>query len=254
MHHRSPCRAQGLFLHAATLGQSSGSSLVQHAVAVLHPSAWRSFPGAGKLGQGGILLKTNLLLCLVAVLAFTCLGYAQSGDIAFGVSGLTSPTPSSFDINSGNFFAPTMGGGTYLNFSGDFLLRHHLGVEGEISWRAHQNLYQGYQPYRPLFYDFGAIWAGRFGKFFGAEASAGIGAESLRFYNNYYTCSYVAGCTNYTSSNHFMGAFGGGLKFYPTHSIFIRPEARLYLIHNNVEFAGSHAVRAGISIGYTFGE
>lgn len=194
--------------------------------------------------------KAVLLACLLFFFALAAL--AQSGDIAFGASGLISPTPSSFDINSGNFFAPTMGGGTYLGFTGDFLLRHHLGVQGEISWRAHQNIYQGYQPYRPLFYDFGGIWAPRFGRI-GAEVTAGIGAESIRFYNNFYTCSYIAGCTNYTSSNHFMGEFGGGLKFYATHNIFIRPEARLYLIHNNVEFAGSHAVRAGVSIGYSFG-
>ena len=197
--------------------------------------------------------KLLLLVSVALVLGISSSAFAQSGDIAFGVSGLTSPSPSSFDVTSGDFFAPTMGGGTYLNFSGDFLLRHHLGVEGEIAWRATQNLYQGYQPYRPLFYDFGGIWASRFGRYFGAELSAGIGAESLRFYNNYYTCSYVTGCTDYTSSNHFMGAFGGGLKIYPTHSIFIRPELRYYAIHNNVEFAGSHAVRAGISIGYTFG-
>ena len=195
--------------------------------------------------------KASLFLCLLVFVAATAWG--QSGDIAFGVSGLTAPTPSSFDINSGNFFAPTEGGGTYLNFSGDFLIRHHLGVEGEVAWRAHQNLYQGYQPYRPLFYDFGGAWASRFGKYFGAELTAGIGAESIRFYNNYYTCGYVSGCTNYTSSNHFMGAFGGGLKFYPWHNVFVRPEARLYLIHNNVEFAGNHVLRAGISIGYTFG-
>lgn len=198
-------------------------------------------------------MNKKVLFCFVLIMGYASMGFAQSGDIAFGVSGLTSPTASSFDINSGNFFAPTMGGGTYLNFNGDFLIRHHLGVQGEIAWRAHQNLYQGYQPYRPLFYDFGGVWASRFGKFFGAELNAGIGAESIRFYNNYYTCGYISGCTNYTSSNHFMGAFGGGLKLYPTHNFFIEPNARLYLIHNNVEFAGGHAVRAGISIGYTFG-
>jgi len=146
-----------------------------------------------------------------------------------------------------------MAGGTYLNFSGDFLLKHHLGVQGEIAWRATDNLYLGYQPYRPLFYDFGGIYANRLNKHVGVEASAGIGATSIRFYNNYYTCGYVSGCTNYTSSNHFMGAFGGGIKFYPTHSIFIRPEVRYYLIHNNVEFASGHALRTGVSIGYTFG-
>lgn len=195
--------------------------------------------------------RASLLFCLLLFFALTA--FAQSGDVAFGVSGLTAPSPSSFDINSGNFFAPTMGGGTYLNFSGDFLLRHHLGMEGEIAWRAHQNLYQGYQPYRPLFYDFGGIWSQRFNRYFGAEASAGIGAESLRFYNNYYTCGFITGCTNYTSSNHFMGAFGAGLKIYPWHNVFVRPEARLYLIRNNYEFNSNHVLRAGVSIGYTFG-
>lgn len=198
-------------------------------------------------------MKNSVLLaCLLLLLALAPAVFAQSGDIAFGASGLIAAKPSSFDINSGNFFAPTMGGGTYLGFTGDFLLKHHLGVEGEVQWRAHQNLYQGYQPYRPLFFDFGGIWASRFGKYFGAELTAGIGASSTRFYTGYETCSFVS-CTDYTSSNHFMGAFGGGIKLYPTKNIFIRPELRYYAIHNNVEFAGNNAIRAGISIGYTFG-
>lgn len=197
--------------------------------------------------------KTVLLATLLLLFAIAPAAFAQSGDIAFGASGLTAAKPSSFDVNSGNFFAPTMGGGTFLGVSGDFLLKHHLGVEGEIQWRAHQNLYQGYQPFRPLFFDFGGIWASRFGRFLGAEVSAGIGASSTRFYTNYYSCGYVTGCTNYNSSNHFMGAFGGGIKLYPTKNIFIRPEVRYYAIHNNVEFAGNSVVRAGVSIGYTFG-
>ncbi len=178
---------------------------------------------------------------------------AQSGDIAFGVGSVTSPQPSSAIINSGNFFAPSIGGGTYLSVNGDFLLKRNFGVGGEISWRASQNLYQGYQPYRPLFFDAYGIYAPRINKHFGVEALAGIGAESARFYNNYYTCSYFAGCTNYTSSNHFMGVFGGGLKFYPKGNIFIRPEVRLYLVNNNTEFSSNRVVRSGISIGYTFG-
>ncbi len=194
-----------------------------------------------------------LLLAVALVLGISSSAFAQSGDIAFGVSGLTAPSPSSFDVTSGNFFAPTMGGGTYLNFTGDFLIRHHLGVEGEVAWRAKQNLYQGYQPYRPVFFDFGGIYSRRFGRFFGAEASAGLGAESIRFYGVQNCSSFTYTCTDYQSSNHFMGAFGGGIKLYPTRSIFIRPELRYYAIRNNVEFAGSHALRAGISIGYTFG-
>jgi hypothetical protein len=180
---------------------------------------------------------------------------AQTGDVAFGIGTVTSPQPSQSIINSGNFFAPSIGGGAYLSFTGDFLLKHDLGVGGEISWRASQNLYLGFQPYRPLFFDVNGIWAPRFGKYFGVEALAGIGAESSRFYTGYNpnNCNSFVGCTNYESSNHFMGVFGGGLKFYPHGNIFIRPEVRVYLVHNNVEFSSSRVVRSGLSIGYTFG-
>ena len=50
-----------------------------------------------------------------------------------------------------------------------------------------------------------------------------------------------------------MGAFGGGVRVYVTDHIFIRPEVRLYLIHNNFQFSSGHATRAGVSIGYSFG-
>jgi len=193
------------------------------------------------------------LLCLLFLFSVAISMNAQSGDVAFGVGTVTSPQPSASAVNSGGFFAPSIGGGAYLSFTGDFLIKHNLGVGGEISWRASQNLYDGYQPYRPLFFDGYGIWAPRFGKHFGVEALAGIGAESSRFYQNYYYCSYFAGCTNYTSSNHFMGVFGGGLKFYPHGNIFIRPEVRLYVVHNNVEFSSGRVVRSGVSIGYTFG-
>jgi hypothetical protein len=194
----------------------------------------------------------NTLLFLLLLLGLASAAQAQSGDFAFGVGTLLSPGPSSAEVLSGNIFTPSLAGGTYLNFSGDFLLKHHLGVNGEIAGRATQAQYLGFQPYRPLFWDFGAIWASRFNRHVGAEATAGLGAESVRFYTGFITCNGFT-CTNYTSSNHFMGAFGGGIKLYPYHNFFIRPEARLYLIHNNVEFAGSHAVRVGASIGYTFG-
>ena len=34
-----------------------------------------------------------------------------------------------------------------------------------------------------------------------------------------------------------MGDVGGGIRFYPYGNFFVRPEVRLYLIHNNVETA-----------------
>ncbi len=49
-----------------------------------------------------------------------------------------------------------------------------------------------------------------------------------------------------------MGHVGGGVRLFVTKSIFIRPEAHLYIVHNNVEFSGSRVTRFGASIGYAF--
>ena len=193
--------------------------------------------------------KLSLLVSLLTLCLMGGGAQAQHVDLAFGVSGLSAPAGST---DSSGVFFPTMSGGAYPGFSGDVLLAHHLGVEGELFWRASQNLYGGYQPYRPLFYDFNAIWAPRLTKSITAEVMAGIGAESLRFYTPYPVCNFFT-CTNYVSSDHFMGDIGGGIRYYVWHNAFVRPEARLYLVHNNAEFSSGRAARYGMSIGYSFG-
>jgi hypothetical protein len=183
-----------------------------------------------------------------SIIALLGVASAQQIDIGFGLGSVTSPSGGSSTV----FSPPGQGGGLYPGFSADVLLKKNLGIGGEIFWRASKGLYDGYQPYRPLFWNFNGIWLPHLAKHIVGEAVAGIGVESIRFYNNFYTCSYITGCTNYTSSNHFMGAFGGGIRFYPHGGFFVRPEARFYLIHNNVEFNSNHATRYGVTIGYTF--
>lgn len=189
------------------------------------------------------LITVSFVFCLIVGTA-----YGQQFDAAFGVSSLTSPSA----ITSGGVIYPTEGGGAYPGFSADLLVHHRFGVEGEMFWRASQNLYGGYQPYRPIFYAFNAMWAPRLGKDFTGELLGGIGGSDLRFYG-IENCSYAFGCTSYTSSNHFMGDVGGGLRAYFWHNAFIRPEARFYFVHNNVEFSSSRSVRYGVSLGYSFG-
>jgi len=188
------------------------------------------------------------------ICSFAALARAQQIDVAFAGGSLASPG-NSF---SGGTLLPAEGGGAFVGFNGDVLFKPlfngNLGVQAEVNWKGSQGLYAGQVPDRPLFYDFNAIYARRFTKYFGAEALAGIGGESIRFYSNSYTsCDFYGNCTNYLSSNHFMGDFGGGLRFYPYGNFFVRPEIRLYLINNNAEFSSSHPVRYGFSIGYTFG-
>jgi hypothetical protein len=148
----------------------------------------------------------------------------------------------------------SIGGGTYLGFSADylFLFNHTFGIGGEVFWRAGQANYGGSQPYRPIFYDFNGVFAPRLNPHIAPELSAGIGAESLRFYTPFQTCNFVS-CTNYVSVNHFMADFGAGLRLYVHGGFFVRPEAKLYLVPNNQEFSANHATRYGVSIGYSFG-
>ena len=188
------------------------------------------------------------IIFLSVLFLFSTTVYAQQLDAAFGVGTVTAP--SAFDA-SGEFFPQSVGGGVFPSFSGDFLFLHHFGVGGEVAWRATRNLSQGFLPFRPIFYDFNAVFAPPLGKKAAAELQAGIGGESVRFYQGFTTCNFFS-CTDFVSTNHFLGHVGGGIKLYAFHNFFIRPEAHFYFIHNNVEFSGNHATRLGVSIGYTF--
>src|ERR1041384_7866032 len=142
---------------------------------------------------------------------------AQQFDLSAGVSGLTGPS-STTDLQ-------TIGGGAYPTFGLDFLFFHNLGVGFNAAFRAKQNLYQGQLPFRPFFYDVDAVYAPPLGKRAQAELSAGIGAESIRFYTPFLNCNFVS-CTDFVSSNHFLGQFGAGLRLYVTRNIFRSESAR----------------------------
>lgn len=182
-------------------------------------------------------------------LALIASASAQQIDVAIAGGSLFSPG------NSVNSFGPVPaeGGGTYFGFNGDVLFRGNLGVQAEVNWRTSQASYGGLFPYRPLFWDVNAIYARRFAPRVGAEVLGGIGGESIRFYQGQYNCDYYGNCTNYVSSNHFMADVGGGIRLYVWRNAFVRPEVRLYLVHNNVEFSSGYPVRYGVSLGYTFG-
>jgi hypothetical protein len=187
---------------------------------------------------------TVLFLFMIFILP----AQAQQMDFAFGVNTVTAPAASSA---TGDHFPQSLNGGAFPVFSGGVLITHNVGVNAEIGWRASRSLYAGIAPIRPLFYDFNAVYAPRFGRI-SPEMMAGVGVESIRFYQNFVSCGFN-GCTNYTSSNHFLGHFGGGIRFYLNSVIFVRPEAHLYLVNNNNEFSSARFARYGISIGYSFG-
>ena len=188
-----------------------------------------------------------LLFVCDALAAFSNLAQAQKIDLAFGVSTLDAPGASTA---SGNHQQVSLTGGTYTGFSGDVLFYHNLGFGSEIYWKANQGNYAGDStlPFRPIFFDFNAVYSPKLARHAYLELSGGIGALDTRFYCS--TCNN--GSTNFVSDKHFMGDFGAGIKLYPKGGFFIRPEAKLYLVNNNQYFSSPRATRYGLSIGYTF--
>lgn len=190
----------------------------------------------------------KLILVSVVFLFATIAAQAQL-DVQFGLSTTSGQSASSAGINN----APVnIGGGAYPFFAADYKFFHSFGVGGEITWRGSQNLWAGQLPYRPLFYSFNGVFAPRF-KNVGVDLQAGIGAESVRFYTGSVSCSYFSGCSNYQSTNHFMGHLGGGLRLYPKGNFFIEPQVHEYFVRNNFEFSGPRVTRYGLSIGYSWG-
>lgn len=193
----------------------------------------------------------KVALSLVLVLLFTSAVFlhAQQFDAALGFGSISAPAAT-------NGF-PSESGGLYMSFSGNLLLwmNHHLGFGGEVAPRLRQAPYAtsfGTIGYRPIFFDFNAVYGGTWlKKKVGADVMAGIGSQVNRFYTGSYNCNGF-GCTNYQSDKHFAWHFGADFRYYVYGHAFIRPEVHYYVVHNNLYFNDVNATRYAISIGYSF--
>ena len=197
-------------------------------------------------------LRTFLLLAALA--SCPAIAQAQQVEVTGGGSILESPTPTTASLA---YVPPSESGGVYLGFGLQYLNENNRGLNVEGAFRYKQGLYNGSQYFRPIFYNVNYVYARRFAPKFRGDFMAGVGGETLLFYNQI-GCGYASGCRTYVNSNHFLVHLGFGLHYTPFrnqtfHNIFIRPEAHYYFIPNNFEFHSGNVLRAGASIGYTFG-
>jgi hypothetical protein len=203
------------------------------------------------------LRKLAIFAPVFAVLWFAQFASAQLAsdqqfDFFVGGGTLLSSSPTA----STNFL-PEENGGLYLNLGGDAVfLRHRLGINIETAWRATQGVYSpGVENYRPVLTDFNLLFQPHLTKKIGLDLTGGIGAGSARFYAPGPSCS---GCINSVSTDHFMEHLGGGIRYYVWHHFFVRPEVNYYHLQNNTNvedngFSSNNLIRAGASVGYTFG-
>ena len=198
--------------------------------------------------------KFVLILAVCALFLGTSIAWAQQTDIMVGGGTLLSSSPYTASQNQ-----PVVGekGGPYPSAGFDILLHRRYGLNVEGAWKYKEGVYPGYgQGYRPILVDVNALFQPRLGKKVGLDLMVGAGAQSVRFSEAVASnCGYST-CANYLSSNHFMEHLGGGVRYYFWHRwprVFVRPEVHYYHIQNNREFNSNNVVRAGGSLGFTFG-
>jgi opacity protein-like surface antigen len=217
------------------------------------PGIWKLHPSLQSI-NGRFLLKSALLTTVFVFFVLASFASAQQGDAMFGFG-----TVISSKSNSASLATPQAeDGGLYPSFSADVIFKHHIGFNGEVSWRASRATYVvngpvGFQdqPYRPILFDFNAVYQPRITKKAGADLMAGVGWQNTRFYVPFCTNGFT--CNPFVTSNHFLLHLGGGVRYYVWSHVFFRPEVHYYRINNNNDFNSDNIFRVGASIGYTIG-
>jgi hypothetical protein len=183
-------------------------------------------------------------------LGFATFAHSQQIDVALGAGTLISSKNSTA---SQTYLPPPEKGGTYASVSFDRIYANRFGFSAEGSWRVKQTLYNYFQQYRPVLYDFNAVFAPSLGKKTSAILMAGAGGQTVLFYQPYGGCYYASGCVTHLNSNHFLLHVGGGINYAVWRHVFIRPEAHYYRIVNNTDvFHSDNVLRLSVSVGYTF--
>lgn len=201
------------------------------------------------------LRKFAWLMSVCALVSLAGSARAQQFDFAVGGGTLFSTKNGTA---SRAYLPPPEKGGVYPNVSIDRIYQNRFGYSAEIAFRYKEGSYNGYQPYRPFLYDFNAVYAPRLKGVFPTRLDkrisvltlAGVGGQSVIFYNQFGNCAYSA-CNTHLNSSQFLVHAGFGIRYSLWRNFFVRPEANYYRIFNNT-FHSDNVVRLGASVGYTF--
>lgn len=189
------------------------------------------------------------LLFICALLGLSNLAHAQM-DLAISGSSTWSTQNSTASVG---FLPPAIRGGVYPGAYAELRLTDHLGVSVEGAFRSHKAIYDGLQPYRPVFYDVNAVYARQFTPKVHGDFMGGVGGETLTFDNATGSCGPTGGCRTFLNSTHFATHFGVGIRYYFWRNFYARPEGHWDYIPNNFQFHSNNVYRFGVSIGHTFG-
>lgn len=212
----------------------------------------------------------TILLLLILFLANVKQATAQGFSAYFGLGSATNGATTTagclshfiLDGVTGNCeVAPTMGG-VFGVFGADFMIRPHLGFNGEYAFRFAQADYlpaAGLKA-RPAFYDFNAVYQPlSAGRRVVPVLEGGLGGAKVSLYFSQQTCAIPTVCTTqsalFASANHFQLHGAVGVKLYVKPNLFLKPQFDLHWAHNlNQQFGRDVVPQYTISVGYSFGE
>lgn len=200
----------------------------------------------------------NFLLFALLLLGSVPFARAQNASVYFGLgTARDSSNGQAIDtFGNGTLFNTPRMGGLFETIGGDAMFRPSFGVGFETAFQSQRN-YGGLN-YRPLFYDFNAIYEPLPGsRTIVPELQAGLGGANLRFYLNQSFCDSFGGCSNSNtfleSSNHLQLHLGGGVRVYLRGGLFIRPQIDGHWVNNFFQFGSNWVPQYSMALGYTFG-
>jgi hypothetical protein len=154
-------------------------------------------------------------------------------------------------------------GGVFGVFGADFMLKTHLGFNGEYAFRFAQ---ANYLPvaglkFRPGFYDFNVVYEPIAGsdRRIVPLLEGGIGGARIALYQAQTvsitgitsTFSYPAGL----NANHFQVHAALGVKLYVKGNIFLKPQFDIhYVTHLTNQFGRDWVPQYTVAVGYSFGQ
>jgi hypothetical protein len=190
---------------------------------------------------------------------------AQGVSAYFGVGSAFDSAATQSGCPTGQITDPFVGGCASVNsmggvfgvFGADFMIKPHLGINGEYSFRFAQSNYMPSEQLnvRPSFYDFNAVYQPSSGdKRIVPVLEGGIGGAKMSFYVSQSAGTLFNQSQFLVSSNHFQVHAAAGVKLYVKSDIFIKPQFDFHWVSNLTNQYGRTTVPGfTVSIGYTFG-
>ena len=197
------------------------------------------------------------ILAIAALFIFSAFSSAEPRiDVYFGMGTMSVGAASPLEDAYGTLFLRPSLDGVFGTFGGAVMFKPSFGVGAEVSVRFRQGDYV-FLGYRPVFYDFNAIWTPSLGMRIMPEFQAGFGGVRTSFYDAsspYYDYNTGRYSTLAARSSHFQLHAGAGLRIYVTRRVFVRPQLDYHWVRNMWEFKSSSVPAYSLAIGWSSSE